>query len=303
MSTILDINNAEEIHLIKDICNTYLGKDYDAYQQGGCPINDYYRAWFPKMSYKMEDDWKSATQSKEWINYFEEGEEVIVEYNKNEERNPDDSRLNYLRITFAKKANEEYKFIGVYKTEVFYNPEYPYQYRKYRRIATQLDLSKLSKIDFEKEEIAAVEEASKIKELSETEKTALMKQRIGQGQFRGNLLKKYKSKCALCGLGYKELLIASHIKGWAAANDNERMDKENGLLLCAQHDALFDKHLISFDDNGKILISKSIKEKDRVLLNINLEQKIKMSKQMKDYMSFHREKFEEFQNSNLKKAK
>jgi hypothetical protein len=39
------------------------------------------------------------------------------------------------------------------------------------------------------------------------------------------------------------------------ANDTERLSKFNGILLSANLDALFDKHLISFKDDGTVMVS------------------------------------------------
>ena len=50
---------------------------------------------------------------------------------------------------------------------------------------------------------------------------------------------------------------------------------------------LFDKHLISFQDDGTILISKSIKEKELISL-INRNAKIEVNEGMKKYLEKHR---------------
>ena len=63
----------------------------------------------------------------------------------------------------------------------------------------------------------------------------------------------------------REVLRASHIKPWRACSDKDRLDPNNGILLSANLDALFDSGLISFDDNGKILISKRVSDKIRKL--------------------------------------
>ena len=47
------------------------------------------------------------------------------------------------------------------------------------------------------------------------------------------------------------------------------IDVSNGLLLCPNHDALFDKAIITFDANGKVIISDILKEIDCMFLNIN----------------------------------
>ena len=49
-------------------------------------------------------------------------------------------------------------------------------------------------------------------------------------------------------------IITSHIKPWAKSNKFEKLDSENVFLLCSIHDALFDKGLISFSDDGTIII-------------------------------------------------
>ena len=56
----------------------------------------------------------------------------------------------------------------------------------------------------------------------------------------------------LSGVGKQELLIASHIKSWKDSEDYERTDINNGLLLNPTYDALFDKHLIGFEDSGRL---------------------------------------------------
>ena len=56
-----------------------------------------------------------------------------------------------------------------------------------------------------------------------------------------------------------QVLRASHIVGWAEDKAN-RMNPENGLCLSATYDAAFDKHLISFDDDYRMIVSKEIKD-------------------------------------------
>ena len=83
-------------------------------------------------------------------------------------------------------------------------------------------------------------------------------------------MNEFNGKCALCAVSKKELLIASHILPYhKCPSVNEMIDKNNGLLLCITHDALFDKKYISFDQRGKIIISNEIDKKMYELLNIN----------------------------------
>lgn len=94
-------------------------------------------------------------------------------------------------------------------------------------------------------------------------------------------------KCVLCGGTDPRVLIASHIKPWSASTNEERLDVNNGLLFCPNHDALFDKHIISFDLDGKIVISQTLEEIARVFLNVNDELRVKLNKKQLSYMEGH----------------
>ena len=121
------------------------------------------------------------------------------------------------------------------------------------------------------------------------EKEALVKVRVNQGVFRDKLLNKY-SRCCLCGVSDVNLLTASHIKPWAKSESNEKLDPENGLLLCPNHDKLFDGGWISFNDDGTILISDTLRQTEKVFMNIREDMKITLSEKNRLYMKYHREK-------------
>jgi hypothetical protein len=125
-------------------------------------------------------------------------------------------------------------------------------------------------------------------EITETEKEQLIKSRIGQSDFKKALLSVEK-KCRLCGVSDERFLVASHIKPWSKSNNQERIDVNNGLLLCPNHDSLFDKGYISFDEDGKILLSDNLDEATKVFLNINENMNIWMNESQQEYMKWHRE--------------
>ncbi len=75
--------------------------------------------------------------------------------------------------------------------------------------------------------------------LQKTERDQLIQARIGQGLFRGNV-EKSRSKCRVTGLSDKRLLVASHIKPWRVASNEERLDGNNGFLMSPHVDRLFD---------------------------------------------------------------
>ncbi|MDU7364268.1 HNH endonuclease [Clostridium sp.] len=124
-------------------------------------------------------------------------------------------------------------------------------------------------------------------EIKEKYRISPVKLRIGQEQYREDLIYVHKA-CQLCGMKNEELLIASHIKDYSKSNVDECVDFENGLLLCRNHDGVFDRGLITFTDEGEILISSNLNEEDIEKLDI-LEGQIELSQKQKEYMQWHRE--------------
>lgn len=123
------------------------------------------------------------------------------------------------------------------------------------------------------------------------ERTAIIKVRQNQGKLRKQAIKKHQGNCMLCNMKIQSLLIASHIKEWVDSTSVEKTDINNVLLLCPNHDSLFDKHLISFTDNGDILINKNISDEDRQKLNLNQNMQIKVTQEMIPYLNYHRDIF------------
>lgn len=124
-------------------------------------------------------------------------------------------------------------------------------------------------------------------ELVETEKQRLIDARLGQGTYRTQLMAVWGNRCSLTGCSTRELLIASHIKPWRVSDNQERLDPFNGLLLIATVDKAFDSGLISFNDDGSILISSLFNEHE--LAGISLEMKIELREQNLPYLAYHRE--------------
>lgn len=83
--------------------------------------------------------------------------------------------------------------------------------------------------------------------------------RLGQDYFRKMVLANYGYKCCVTGLNIPQTLRASHIVEWSKDKVN-RLNPENGLCLSATYDAAFDKHLISFDGDYCMVVSKVIKD-------------------------------------------
>jgi putative restriction endonuclease len=124
-----------------------------------------------------------------------------------------------------------------------------------------------------------------------TEKFTNQKIRIGQDNFRKNLLKELK-KCPITGIDDEKLLIASHIKPWAFSNNFERMDSKNGFLLSPLFDKLFDKNigLITFTIDKRVLISNKLSRINQEKLGIQNNEIIE------SLPVFGREEFLEYHN-------
>lgn len=96
------------------------------------------------------------------------------------------------------------------------------------------------------------------------------------------------------------LFVASHIKGFSDKNtaEAEKYDINNGLLLCANADALFDKHLITINENKELvfsfLLDNDIILKQKLLLMQPIFQPILNEKRMK-YLAYHHAVFEELE--------
>lgn len=105
-----------------------------------------------------------------------------------------------------------------------------------------------------------------------TEVEQLILARLGQGAFRKSLLKERKH-CFVTGYPDPQVLVASHIKPWARSSDAERLNPKNGLLLIPTLDRVFDRGLISFEEEGRILISSRLTNPE----DLGIHRRLKLS--------------------------
>ncbi len=131
--------------------------------------------------------------------------------------------------------------------------------------------------------------------LHDTEVERVVRQRIGQDRYRNALLDYWGGACSVTGIVLPELLRSSHAKPWAdCANDAERLDVFNGFLLCAHLDALFDRFMISFNDNGKILLSDQLCKDSIATIGITEALHLRwLDAKHLPYLEWHRKQFEE----------
>lgn len=127
--------------------------------------------------------------------------------------------------------------------------------------------------------------------IPETTRQAVVMARRGQGLFKQNV-QRIESYCRVTQVDQIEHLRASHCKPWRDANNAERLDGENGLLLTPDIDHLFDRGFISFEGNGTVLVSPVAHRES--LHRMGLEDALRrnvggFSEGQRSYLAFHRE--------------
>lgn len=91
----------------------------------------------------------------------------------------------------------------------------------------------------------------------ETEAVRPVAVRLTQRFFRRAVLASFNSICCVSGIAHKDLLVASHIVPWSKSPEH-RANPQNGLCLSRIHDAAFDKGLITFDEESRLVLSKEL---------------------------------------------
>jgi putative restriction endonuclease len=91
-----------------------------------------------------------------------------------------------------------------------------------------------------------------------TFKEQLAKARRGQGVFRSSVLLT-ETECRVTRVSDAKHLRASHIKPWRDANNSERLNGANGLLLSPHVDHLFDQGYISFSNTEELLVVPEVR--------------------------------------------
>ncbi|MBH1487761.1 HNH endonuclease [Stenotrophomonas sp. C-A] len=125
--------------------------------------------------------------------------------------------------------------------------------------------------------------------IGETVRAQLINARVGQGIYRKSVSDIEKS-CRVTGTSEPKFLIASHIKPWAKSTNDERLDGNNGLMLAPHIDRLFDRGYISFEDDGRLVVSSQLPE--AVRLKWDIVQKISnvpFSAAQVYYLNYHRD--------------
>jgi hypothetical protein len=127
--------------------------------------------------------------------------------------------------------------------------------------------------------------------IPQTERTALVQARRGQGLFRDNV-RSIERACRITRVALPEHLIASHIQPWRDSSNEERLDGENGLLLTPTVDHLFDKGFISFENTGQLIVSPVADPVSLKRMGIDRDARVNVgafSRGQREYLEFHRE--------------
>ena len=113
--------------------------------------------------------------------------------------------------------------------------------------------------------------------------------REGQGKYREQLLEQCRF-CPITMIADERLLIASHIKPWAASNDKEKVDPYNGYMLSPLYDKLFDRGFITFTEKRHVILSDFISPytwKQIGLVNNTFIKALPMDDKRIEYLNFH----------------
>ena len=125
--------------------------------------------------------------------------------------------------------------------------------------------------------------------LNSTTRQALINARLGQGKFRREVELIWDESCSVSGCGVREVLRASHIKPWNQSSDDERLDRDNGLLLTADLDALFDSGLISFSDDGEMMVSRRLAASNWKFFRLKRPLRKRPNDSQRLYLAYHRQ--------------
>jgi 5-methylcytosine-specific restriction protein A len=193
---------------------------------------------------------------------------------------------------FEEKAFVRYKTeLELLEYDFFIGPDTEGKNRKgiefyFKKIANQLNYKIDKRVDFSLNESQVV---YKINIPNETERKGLVTSRVGQGAYRKSILYRWQFKCAVTNYSKKEILIASHIVPWKDSTNEERLDVDNGILLSPTYDALFDQGLITFENNGKIVLSSKLASTNYYEIGVTGKEVIKnISSGNHTYLERHR---------------
>lgn len=297
------IYSRKEISVVANFWNTQMGILWDDFKNVFIAINTKYEYPYHIDKTYIKNLFNEYNELTKEIKYFAytNGSNSISIFNASPNLKIQNSiglnNKGYI-YSFIKVKENKYKYVGKYIKKELVIEEFIQDGKKYD--VMYFSLSRINELnDTRIQEIQKYSEYSDIKSfekimdkesINKEEKRILVKTRWNQGIFRDSLIKKYNNNCPLTNIKHNDLLIASHIKPYSKCSREESIDENNGILLSALVDKLFDKGLITFDNHGNIIYSNELCETDlsRINEHIKNNNKINLTSEMNHYMKYHR---------------
>ena len=110
-------------------------------------------------------------------------------------------------------------------------------------------------------------------------------------RHKPQVVRRLESSCRITGVNRLDHLRASHIRPWRDSDRGQRLDGENGLLLTPSIDHLFDRGFISFEDNGRLIISPAAHLTSLARMGVPTDAPANVgvfSEGQRGYLDFHR---------------
>ncbi len=116
-----------------------------------------------------------------------------------------------------------------------------------------------------------------------------------QAFYKDTQMHEFDHMCPICGINITSMLIGSHIKPFRdCAHIFECADHNNGLLLCRNHDFLFDQGYFSIAEDGSLIFCEEIKKTENFASRFNfqvhyfLPERYRTYNRMQ-YLAYHRQ--------------
>lgn len=171
----------------------------------------------------------------------------------------DDDIIENFYWTFKEKGNNWHNFFNQYGMTEINREDFENILKINESLSDEVEIINYSSNE-EVQNLSDIRTRYHNQDYRVTNQEATIKVRgAAQRTFSNAVRDNYRNKCSITGIKTRELLVASHIIPWAADEDN-RLNPANGILLSNLIDKAFDKGYISFDDEYKLMISSKAEE-------------------------------------------
>jgi hypothetical protein len=223
------------------------------------------------------------------------GNRAILEHQKNQKR---------LFVFQMLGHGRPYRFLGEFELVKYREQLGPSrQTGELRKVLVFVLRPMLGPLDDEGEPTTLPSRITDSGAIGATSRVASVQVRTHQWLFRRRVADLEKG-CRLTGLSDLRVLRASHVKPWSKCHtDVERIDGNNGLLLCPQADLLFDRGWISLDDRGRLLVASELPDETKKLIGLPLKPGKAcgaIRAEQRSYFEYHRESVFERRYTELK---